>query len=80
MDSPPNPAQQRFNEMYITATEISREMNVSRPSVLKAKKRGLLPNPITVGDQHVCIWERAEVRPALDAWKIIIACRKGQGE
>lgn len=78
MDAPPNPAQQRFNETYITATEVSLEMEVSRPSVLYAKKRGLLPEAIHVGDQHVCIWEREAIRPALEAWKRMLAARKGK--
>lgn len=74
----PNLAQQRFDRTYITATEISREMGVSRPAVLRAKQRGFLPDPIHVGDQHVTIWEREAVQPALDAWKRVLSCRKGQ--
>ena len=77
---PISEAQRLFNETYITATEISREVSVSRVSVLRARQRGFLPDAITVGEQHVCIWERAKVQPAIDAWKLILACRPGRKE
>lgn len=63
-------AQQRFDEHYITSSEIAREMEVSRVSVLRARERGDLPDPVTVGDSVVTIWEREVIRPALNAWKV----------
>jgi hypothetical protein len=70
MSTAPNPAQARFNETYITATEIATEMQVSRPAVLRAKRIGLLPEPIAVGaSEHVCIWERATALPAMEKWR-----------
>lgn len=76
IEMPDKTAQQRFDETYITATEISRQLSVSRPAVLKAKQRGYLPDPVHVGDQHVTIWERATVEPYLKAWKHSLNCRK----
>jgi hypothetical protein len=71
-------AQERFDRRYITATEVSIEMNVSRASVLRARERGELPDAVIVGDHYVCIWERARLRPYLTAWKERLASRKGQ--
>lgn len=76
----PNPAQERFDRTYITATEISKLMGVSRPAVLRAKQRGFLPEPVHVGDMMVTIWEREAIQPALDAWKRVLSCRKGDME
>lgn len=72
-----NPAQERFDKTYISATEVSVEMQVSRATVLRAKERGELPDPIIVGDHYVCIWEREKLRPYLEAWKQRLAARKG---
>lgn len=62
-------AQSRFNENYITSSEIAHMLEVSRVSVLRARERGDLPDPVTVGDSVVTIWERAAVMPAIEAWK-----------
>jgi hypothetical protein len=62
-------AQQRFDKTFITSAEICREVGVNRTTVLSAKNRGLLPDAILVNDL-VCIWERATVRPYIDAWKL----------
>lgn len=70
-------AQERFDEQYITSAEICRELGVNRTTVLAAKKKGLLPDAVMVGDV-MCIWERAKVRPNLDAWKRILDVRRGK--
>lgn len=75
VNSPEMTAQQRFNDKYITATEVAEFVGVSRVSVLRAKQRGLLPDAIHVGDNHVCIWERSPVMPYVDAWKKAIDVR-----
>lgn len=74
VDSPTTTAQKRFDTQYITSAEICEEMGVCRTTVLQAKKRGLLPDPVMVGNV-VLIWERASVRPALDAWKVILGVK-----
>jgi predicted DNA-binding transcriptional regulator AlpA len=68
-------AQERFDERYITSAEICRELGVNRTTVLAAKKKGLLPDAVMVGDV-LCIWERAAVRPNIDAWKRMLDVRR----
>lgn len=75
-----NAFQQRFNETYITATEIGQEAGVSRTAVLHARRRGLLPGAIAVNGDQLYIWERASVRPFLDAWKVILRVRRSAAE
>lgn len=62
-------AQTDFDVKYITTSEIASEVGVARPSVHHARMRGDLPNPIIVGPNMIFIWERANVRPYIDAWK-----------
>jgi predicted DNA-binding transcriptional regulator AlpA len=77
--APPKTAQERFDEKYITATQIAEEVGVSRPAVLRAKQRGFLPEPISVGDTVVTVWEREIIRKHLEAWKLTVGCRKQGG-
>ena len=71
-------AQQRFDKLYITSHEIEKELKVERSSIFHARKRGLLPDPVQVGGARSYIWERASVRPYLDAWKITLQSRRGE--
>jgi len=75
MDNPET-AQQRFDRLYISSAEICKVMGVNRTTVLAAKKRGLLPDPIIVNDSLVCLWERATVQPYIDAWKLVFQPRR----
>lgn len=63
-------AQKEFDKNYITSTEIAEEVGVSRPSVLNARRRGVLPDPISVGDDRIYIWDRQRARPHIDNWKM----------
>lgn len=74
---PGETAQQRFDRFYITSAEIGKELGVNRTTVLAAKKSGLLPDPVLVNDKLVCLWERAHVRPYIDAWKVVLHARRG---
>jgi predicted DNA-binding transcriptional regulator AlpA len=74
----PNLAQERFNQQYITSAEIAAECHVSRPSVMRARERRMLPEPIAVGEGNIYIWERQTVRPFIDAWKLTLAAKRGQ--
>lgn len=76
MDSSVTAAQQAFDETYIGAGEICRELHVTRPTVTNAQKRGLLPPPIVVAESQVYLWDRAKVRPYLDAWKLNLKARR----
>lgn len=61
--------QQKFNEMYIDASEIRKRLGIGRSSVAGARKRGQLPDPIITGDKKVFLWERAMVEPLIKAWE-----------
>lgn len=74
----PSNAQQRFNETYITSTELQREMNVTRAALLYARRRGTLPEPIVVNDGQLTMWERSVLEPYLREWKYMLAIRRGQ--
>lgn len=69
-------AQQRFNEVYITATEICERLNVSRPAILMARRRNQLPNPIDVCQQRIFVWERATIEPYLASWEKLLTKRR----
>lgn len=70
-------AQQRFDRLYITAHEIYKTHRVSRPALLSARRRGLMPMGINMGGGGMIIWERTdELRTALDAWKHILDVRR----
>lgn len=70
--------QELFDERYITGSEIQHTMNVSRSSVLLARRRGMLPDPIVVKGARAFIWERDKVTPYIEAWKISLASRRGE--
>jgi hypothetical protein len=69
-------AQQRFDRLYIASSEICRELGVTRTTVLAARRRGLLPEPIAVNGCTLYIWERHVARPFIDAWKVILNTRR----
>lgn len=71
----PSDAQSRFQELYITGPEIADEMSVSRITVIQARKRGLLPGAFVVNGAPV--WERAPLKPYLQAWKLVLDVRRG---
>lgn len=79
-------AQARFDALYISSSEICRDLGITRPTVLQARRRGLLPDPIKVCGDAIYVWERDHVRPYLDAWRLILGVRRnntskqGQGQ
>lgn len=60
--------QAKFDEMYISASEIEERLKVNRCSITFAHQRGSLPQPIVVGDR-TNIWLRAEAEPFIRAWE-----------
>lgn len=66
--------QQRFDRLYVTSSELCKELHVTRPSIMHARRKGLLPEPILAGPAYV--WERAHVQPYVDAWKLILTTRR----
>lgn len=71
-------AQGRFNRTYITSTEISKRMRVSAATVINARRRGTLPDPIVVNCTQIYLWERTEIEPYLQAWNLALQSRKGE--
>lgn len=72
----PQTAQQRFDACYISTGEICRRLNVSRSTVLQARRRGLLPEPVAVDGTSVFVWERVTVEPYLSAWALVLNVRR----
>lgn len=54
-------------EMYLTGSDICKEMQVSRTALLYARRRYKWPEPQRMGSLHV--WERSVVTPFIDEWK-----------
>lgn len=71
-------AQQEFDEIYITSSEIGHELGVCRATLVNARRRGLLPDPIVVNGAQIFIWKRDVVRPYLDAWRLMLQARRGE--
>lgn len=69
-------AQERFERRYITSSEIAKRMGVNRTSVMHARRRGLLPDPIVVNESLVTVWERSTVEPFLKAWETVLTVRR----
>ncbi len=71
-------AQQEFDEIYITSSEICRELKITRATIVQGRRRGLLPDPIVVNGAQIQIWKREAVRPFLNAWNINLQARRGE--
>ena len=72
----PNEAQRKFNETYISTTEIIEKLGLSRTSLHIARTTGKLPDPICIHGQ-IYVWERAKITAYLDAWSMILNARRG---
>ena len=76
--STPNAAQELFDNTYITSFEICRDLNIERSTLLRARARNLLPEPVLIPGVNAFIWERSKVAAALDTWKRTLASRRGE--
>ena len=72
-------AQREFDAKYITAGAVMSYLNVTRTSILAARRSGKLPDPIDIQGKFY-IWERAKVMPYLQAWKMVLDARRGQNQ
>lgn len=72
----PTDAQREFDERYITTSEIMTRLDVTRTTILAARRSGKLPDPIDIQGK-IFVWERAKVTPYLDAWKVVLDARRG---
>lgn len=73
-------AQEEFDAKYISSTEICRDLGVTRASVVNARNRGVLPEPVHVrranGDPHIMLWDRKVATPYILAWKELLAATR----
>lgn len=70
------PAQQEFDDTYITSTEIGDILKISRASICAARARNLLPPCITLPGANISLWKRKEVENILVLWKDKIVTRR----
>lgn len=70
-------AQTVFDELYITGYEICQQLSIPRSTLLRARERGVLPEPILVPGVKAFIWERSKVASAIDQWKQDLQSRRG---
>lgn len=72
-----NPAQVEFDQRYITASEIMKDLGITRNSLAYARANRKLPPAIVLNEGTLFVWERQTVQPYLDAWKLSLNVRRG---
>ena len=65
---------QRFYTRYMTSMQIAEFVGVTKVSVYNARRSGKLPNSILL--DTVCLWERDEIMPYIEAWRHEVMTRK----
>jgi len=78
MMSKTNDAQREFDMRYITSSEVMKKLNVSRTTILHARRTGKLPDAIDLQGK-LFLWERDKITPYLEAWKTVLDVRRGAG-
>lgn len=69
-------SQEKFNEKYITSSEIVKELGISRPAVLYARRNGILPDAIKIDGINVYLWEREKIMSRLKDYQESINARR----
>lgn len=69
--------QERFDAEYITSSEICHRLDVKRSTVVIARQRGALPEPIVINGCQIHIWKRDIVTPYLEEWERKLNARRG---
>lgn len=73
-------SQEEFDAKYITSTAICRDLEVTRASVVNARNRGALPEPVQInrpnGDPHILIWVREDAAPFIERWKADLEAKR----
>lgn len=67
--------QDEFDRDYITSTEVCSHMGVTRSTVMRARERGDLPDPIIINGDQLTIWKREKLLPHLENWKATLRGR-----
>lgn len=60
-------AQEEFDSLYITSSEICRTAGINRVTLMFDKRRGKLPGPIEINNGQITVWKRADVAAYLTA-------------
>lgn len=69
--------QMDFEQRYITAAEITKELGISRAGFLYGRRAGKLPEPIVAAEGRLVMWERTpEILAMIAEWKKAIDSRK----
>lgn len=71
-------AQEQFDDKYISSSEICKLLGISRATLVQARRRGILPEPIVVNTSQLHLWERAQVQAHLESWKFMLKARRGE--
>lgn len=71
-------AQERFDQTYITSSEVGKRLGVTRPAIHFRRKAGLLPNAIAVQDNQLFIWERDSIEKHLKQWEDQLQSKRTQ--
>ncbi len=71
-------SQERFDQHYITSSEIQSVLSISRSSIMYARKCGRLPGAIHVklAGTGAYIWERGPIQRHIDAWALSLTVRR----
>lgn len=72
-----SPAQQRFNESYISSIEICKRLDITRVALGQAITRRTLPQPLKIEGIRLHLWQRQEIEAALNTWENEIKNRRG---
>lgn len=66
-----------FNTKYITSSEICKQLNIPRATIVSWKNNGKLPNAIEVPGIQLTIWEREPLLPLLKELQKNLNKRRG---
>lgn len=72
-------AQQRFDTLYITSSEIAKRLEVTRPAIHFRRKSGDLPDAISVSGGSLTVWERDKIEPFLRKWEQELQSKRVKG-
>lgn len=62
-------AQRRFDEHYISSTDICQRLGVSRVQLFSRRKKGELPGGVVVNGAQITLWEREGIEPHIQEWE-----------
>jgi predicted DNA-binding transcriptional regulator AlpA len=69
-------AQEEFDRVYITSSEICKMLRISRASLVLARRRGSVPEPILVNSAQIHIWRRSDIQETINSWKLVLQARR----